>query len=118
MVFASFISYIFLSLFIYCLIKWLFFNKTKMLYKNTTKNEHIIEKLHPLDFKPTFWLPEFYTQILYNELKKKPEIKYRREYLTNDDGGILSLDWVVKENDSYSKLLVILHGLTGGSNTC
>jgi predicted alpha/beta-fold hydrolase len=102
----------------YCFIKWQLYTKSKVHFSPTLKNETIIHKLGNLDFIPTFFLPHFILQLLCNEFKKRPIIKYQREYLISEDGGLISLDWVVKENHNHDKLLIILHGLTGGSNTC
>jgi predicted alpha/beta-fold hydrolase len=47
-------------------------------------------------------------------------MKYKREYVTTPDGGLLSFDWfidkaTVNNPNNFQKLLIILHGLTGGS---
>jgi predicted alpha/beta-fold hydrolase len=118
MVFLNIVTFLFLVYFIYCLIKWLFYTKSKIFYKATQQNEKLISNLGNIDFTPTFYLPNWFTQLIFNELKKRPEIKYKREYLINTDGGLMSLEWVVKPNDHFDKILVIQHGLTGGSNTC
>jgi predicted alpha/beta-fold hydrolase len=96
----------------------MYYTSSKAYYQHNTKNKTLIEKLGDLVFVPTFLLPNFFMQCAYNELMPKPIIKYKREYLTTEDSGLISLDWVVKENDSYNKILVILHGITGGSNSC
>ena len=118
MVLFNIIAFSFLTFFIYCLIKWALYTRSKVYYKRTPENEKLIDNLGNLDFIPTFFLPNSIMQLICNELKKRPEIKYKREYLINEDGGLISLDWVIKPNDKFDKILVILHGLTGGSNTC
>jgi predicted alpha/beta-fold hydrolase len=118
MVLVNIVTSSFLTFITYCFIKWSFYTKSKTHYQATSKNEDIIKKLGNLDFVPTFFLPGFILQLLCNELKTKPIIKYKREYLISEDGGLISLDWVIQDTDNYNKLLVILHGLTGGSNTC
>jgi predicted alpha/beta-fold hydrolase len=108
------------SFIIYCFVKKMkIFNKTKLYFKKTERNEKLIKAMGDLTFTPSFFLPNTVFQISYNEFKQKPKLKYKREYITNTDGGLISLDWVIEEeNAKYDKLFVILHGLTGGSNTC
>jgi predicted alpha/beta-fold hydrolase len=118
MEFMNILGYTFLSFLTYCFVKWNFYRNSKIKHKNIPENEKIVKALGDIDFTPTFYLPNFLTQLICNELKTRPIIKYQREYLTNEDGGVISLDWVIKPNNHYNKILVILHGLTGGSNTC
>jgi predicted alpha/beta-fold hydrolase len=109
-----------LAIFAYCLIKRLkSSNRTNIYYKKTNLNEKIVSSLGNLTFIPSIFLPNSLLQISYNEFKPKPKIQYKREYITNTDGGLISLDWVIQDkNEKFDKLFVILHGLTGGSNTC
>jgi predicted alpha/beta-fold hydrolase len=109
------IIFIFLA---YCLIKQLFYTTSKVHSQENPQNRQILSRLGSLDFIPTFFLPNFILQLLYNEFITKPIIKYKREYLKTVDGGLVSLDWVVRESENFDKLLVLLHGITGGSNSC
>jgi predicted alpha/beta-fold hydrolase len=67
--------------------------------------------------------------MLYNETTVSDlDVKYHRQYVATNDLGVVSLDWVETENtkgnplkyenlEKDEKLLVIMHGLTGGSDT-
>lgn len=125
-----------------------YFNPYNIYYVNNDLNKYIKDSLLPIDYKATPYLPSCLTQMIYNELKSKPEIKYKREYIKTHDGGVFSFDWVVNDemkeetnptsalktseesSENYDrpnkihmnssppdKLLVILHGLTGGSES-
>lgn len=107
-------------------------------------NTFIKTHLLPLDYIPTFYMPTCLAQMIYNETKTIPEVKYERLYISTYDEGVISLDFVVKSSanensantintnfhqqeppfgkfqeqsigDEDDKILVILHGLTGGS---
>ena len=91
-------------------------NKTKTLYIKTEENEKIIKKLGNLIFKPTFYIPGFLEQIFFHEQYPRPSLKFKREYIKGEEGEIFSMDWVINTNSNKTdKLLIILHGLTGGS---
>jgi predicted alpha/beta-fold hydrolase len=98
-----------------------YFNTYEVVYVENDKNKYIANKLLPVDYKPTFYIPNCFSQMVYNEIKAKPEIEYKREYVNTHDGGVISFDWVVKsdakEDIKSDKLLVVLHGLTGGSES-
>jgi predicted alpha/beta-fold hydrolase len=54
----------------------------------------------------------------YNEIKPNIKINFKRELLKTEDGGMISLDWAVRPIDTKeTRLIVILHGLTGGSES-
>ncbi|EGR27219.1 hypothetical protein IMG5_200050 [Ichthyophthirius multifiliis] len=52
-----------------------------------------------------------------------PYVPYEREYVKTQDGGQIALDWVPlkkqfqNEEDNKNKILMIMHGLTGASNS-
>lgn len=69
-------------------------------------------------FWPTLWCFESRAQtILASILRSRilPPIKYRREILTFRDGGEVALDWAEKDCSVTSPIVIILPGLTGGS---
>jgi predicted alpha/beta-fold hydrolase len=132
-----------------------YFNHYNIYCIDTEHNKKLMNSLLPIDYKTTPYLPSCLLQMVYNELKSKPEIKFKREYVKAHDGGIFSFDWVVNDmnkdinsdttnesnqfnlpstidesddnpnkikfntnsHNSPDKLLVILHGLTGGSES-
>ena len=58
---------------------------------------------------------------LYAKFLMKPKVKFNREILNTQDGGIISLDWTIKDRETVVKngttpYVLILHGLTGGSH--
>ncbi|KAI3647163.1 hypothetical protein MP228_007384 [Amoeboaphelidium protococcarum] len=71
-------------------------------------------------FKPTWWLFNGHLQTIYIAMTKpKQKVKYERELINAGDDGQLALDWYPKRMNSTDKddfLIVILHGLTGGSH--
>ncbi len=79
-------------------------------------NQFIVNKLSPIRYIECPILPSCLLQMIYNEIKNSPNITYEREYLAMPDDGCVALDWV-KEGRSPEKTLVLLHGLTGGSES-
>jgi hypothetical protein len=81
-------------------------------------NTHLFKKLLPVDYRETIYLTGCMLQMLYNETKSAPHIHYQREYISMHDGGCIALDWYQKDpSQNVEKLLVIMHGLTGGSES-
>lgn len=69
-------------------------------------------------FWPTLWCFESRAQtILASILRSRilPPVQYRREILTLLDGGEVALDWAEKDCSVTSPIVIILPGLTGGS---
>lgn len=96
-----------------------FKNRHMIIYQKNDKNNYIVNQLAPLDdYRPTFYLPNCLLQMAYNEIKPKIKINFKREFLKTEDGGMISLDWAVRPIDTEeNRLIVILHGLTGGSES-
>jgi predicted alpha/beta-fold hydrolase len=127
--FKGVVSISLISLFGFCFYRQIpRFNTYEFVCQNNSKNEFIINSLLPIDYIPTIYLPSCFLQMVYNETKSAPNIIYKRQYLKMPDEGVISLDWVVKtqpskgdvnkdnyDDEKFNKLLVILHGLTGGS---
>lgn len=119
----------FLSLFLFLAHKQIpYFNTFTMEYVNTDKNRKLIDALLPIDYHPCLFMPNCLSQMIYNEIKSSPNVIYKREYIKTHDDALISLDWVddgIISNEKnirddfkkYSKILVILHGLTGGSES-
>jgi predicted alpha/beta-fold hydrolase len=97
-----------------------YFNTYDLEFVDNEINKFITNKIKPIDYRPTFYLPSCLSQMIFNEIKSHPNIEYKREFIPTHDNGMISLDWVVTNNQSETqpdKLLVILHGLTGGSES-
>ncbi len=99
-----------------------FANKTQAIFKITNENKKIFENLLPLNYSPPLWMPISTIQMVVHELLEKKQINFKREYIISDDGGEYSLDWVVSDprdfhKEKNKKILLILHGLSGGSQT-
>ncbi len=93
-----------------------------------TLNKHLIQSILPIDYKPTIYLTHCFSQMIYNENQEKKKVNYKRQYVATDDLGVISLDWVITKNtksdplkyenlENDDKLIVIMHGLTGGSES-
>jgi predicted alpha/beta-fold hydrolase len=65
------------------------------------------------------WLPGGDLQTLYASLVvPHPDVKYRRERWDTPDGDFIDLDWTAsRPDDARQPLLVLFHGLEGGSRS-
>ncbi|KAJ3130790.1 hypothetical protein HK100_007480 [Physocladia obscura] len=72
-------------------------------------------------FRPTAWLKGGHIQTIWAAiLQKIPDsrVKYDREILDLPDGGIVAIDWAPlnhREMPKDSPIIVLMHGLSGGS---
>lgn len=69
-------------------------------------------------FWPTLWCFESRAQTIIASILRSrllPHVEYRREIFTLSDGGQVALDWAEKDCSITSPIVVILPGLTGGS---
>lgn len=95
-----------------------YFNTYEIYSEDNERNHHLVNCLLPINYRPTFYLPTCLSQMVFNEIKPKHLVNYNREIFKTSDGGAISLDWVVKDQEAkVDKILVILHGLTGGSES-
>jgi len=99
-----------------------FANRNSIFCKLTKKNQLILNELLPIDYKPPFYLPHPLIQLVCHIMKKKnPDIFFKREYLLTSDNGILTLDWLIdsktEKSKDFDKIIFLLHGMTGGSET-
>ena len=68
------------------------------------------------DYKPTFYLSHPFLQSIYNAFEKRFHFSYERQELFFEDGGHIALDWTKKmDSELAPPVLLIVHGLTGGS---
>ena len=65
------------------------------------------------DYRAPWWLPGGHLQTLYGALAPAPRIAWRRERWDTPDGDFIDLDWA----GSDGPLLVLFHGLEGGSSS-
>ena len=95
------------------------FNSHRLIYENNNNNKFLVSGLGPFDnYRPTFYLPTCILQMLYNEICPNTKVDYKREYIETPDGGLISFDWAVPEREvNETRLIIILHGLTGGSES-
>jgi hypothetical protein len=101
----------------------------KLEYTRTPKNLAIIRGCPNLThgFRPAPPLLDGHTQTLSVLMRSGPTVIYDRETVPTGDGGFFSLDWISRTSDDTcphahgasskheKSILVILHGLTGGS---
>ncbi|WP_163830879.1 hydrolase [Spartinivicinus ruber] len=67
-------------------------------------------------FKPAWWLPGPHLQTVWSPLLRRPSALVRqRERVTTVDGDFIDLDWHSPQKSH--NLALILHGLTGNSNS-
>lgn len=90
-------------------------------HKHCRLSQFLLSKWAGLDdpYKPTFWATNGHVQTLLHLLWPKPPLRWRREYLQQEDQGVVALDWISTENDymlnSASPVLIIIPGLTCGA---
>jgi uncharacterized protein len=64
-------------------------------------------------YRAPWWLPGGHLQTLYGALAPAPRVPWRRERWDTPDGDFIDLDWA----GSDGTLLVLFHGLEGGSSS-
>ncbi|MDQ5940226.1 MAG: uncharacterized protein QG557_1176 [Pseudomonadota bacterium] len=69
-------------------------------------------------FKPAWWLKNAHLQTLYPALFRKiPPPPRQRDRLITPDNDFLDLDWCGERDNHTQPLIVLLHGLTGSSDS-
>ena len=81
-----------------------------------------MEEISDFKYISPYILPTCLTQMIMNEFfhgfQDLNRIQYYREYFKASDGGLIALDYHIKGlKQNPNRLILILHGLTGGSNT-
>ena len=68
-------------------------------------------------FRPAWWLTNCHSQTVYPSLFRRPPTPpdYRRERLITGDGDFLDVDFC--GNNPHQPLVILLHGLTGSSQS-
>lgn len=111
----------FIAFFIYKRIQVLRKKTMKTIYmKKSVENISLINSMEPLDYVPSFFTPTYISQALYLEYSSSLKLEFKREYLINpEDNGLISIDWCISSlkgnRAAFDKLLIIVHGLAGGS---
>ena len=69
-------------------------------------------------YQAPWWLPGGHLQTLYPYFFLKSQtLSYRRERWETPDGDFIDLDWMVPERNRPDPLVVLFHGLEGGSGS-
>lgn len=81
-------------------------NPKELVYKSTPSNTSLINAMSPLDYTPSFFIPNYIAQAAYSELLNVQQTYFKREYILNPfDNGVISLDWAKSYSYSYSNLI-------------
>jgi predicted alpha/beta-fold hydrolase len=82
-----------------------------------TNQEVSVASVHAHQYSPSPLLPISFLQTIYDSLTPITKIDFRREKVFFEDGGHICLDWAEtqKDLDENAPILVIMHGVTGGS---
>jgi predicted alpha/beta-fold hydrolase len=68
-------------------------------------------------YTPPLLLCNAHIHTIYASLfRGPPQVTYEREIVITPDGGALSLDWLLQSLPRPAPVLLLLHGLTGGSH--
>ena len=65
---------------------------------------------------PLFLLNGHFHTVFASLYRLPPHVTYERQLITTSDGGTLSLDWLQHTHAPSAPVLLLLHGLTGGSH--
>ena len=69
-------------------------------------------------YRAPAWLPGGHLQTLYATLfAPRSRVAFRRERWDTPDGDFIELDWAGKAQDNAKPLVVLFHGLEGGSSS-
>jgi predicted alpha/beta-fold hydrolase len=63
------------------------------------------------------WLPGGHAQTIYAALRRRPEIRYRRQRIDTPDGDFVDFDWLDVDGPAgdATPVVVLFHGLEGSS---
>jgi predicted alpha/beta-fold hydrolase len=69
-------------------------------------------------YQAPWWLPGGHLQTIYPYFFLKPQApSYRRERWETPDGDFIDLDWMMEQPNAPGPLVVLFHGLEGGSGS-
>ena len=113
--------FLFLSLLLLIFCYYIHFNCGKPIIvanSNSILANHVklLPSIHRFYFSNPF-LFNGHLQTIYNAFYKVPvTVNYSRTLLTLEDGGVISIDKVINNVIDPKCILVILHGVSGGSH--
>lgn len=95
-------------------------NSTEII--TSKENSKYLNEIKNMSYSVPFFCSLFYQQVIISEKlkgRKCPNrIKYTRELIDTPDGGKISIDYHVKDlHDTPNRLILVMHGLTGGSES-
>jgi len=112
--------------------------KIALIHDTNPANTAIISELtylHNSHYSPSFWLPSNLLQIIFGNLEPFPNVIFHRENIKLSDGGQVCIDWAYPLKQIHytknphkdelfpynppdnNKIMFVIHGLTGGSET-
>lgn len=69
----------------------------------------------PGPYRAPAWLPGAHAQTIWPALLRRPEVPLRREDVATPDGDTWSFDWIDAPASADAPVVVLFHGLEGGS---
>lgn len=95
-------------------------DKTQII--SSDNNRKYLKNIINMKYSTPVLMTFFLQQVIVSEKIKaklyKSKVNYDRELLDTPDGGKISIDYHVKNlNENPQRLVIIMHGLTGGSET-
>jgi len=68
-------------------------------------------------YRAPFWLPGGHVQTIYPAFVSRPSVAYRRQRVDTPDGDFVDFDWLAGGASADAPLVVLFHGLEGGSGS-
>jgi len=63
------------------------------------------------------WLPGGHAQTIYPAIRRREEVRYRRQRIDTPDGDFVDFDWLDVPDGAAAPLVVLFHGLEGNSSS-
>ncbi|HZQ62332.1 MAG TPA: alpha/beta fold hydrolase, partial [Casimicrobiaceae bacterium] len=68
-------------------------------------------------YRAPAWLAGGHAQTIYPFLLRRAAVRFRRERVDTPDGDFWEFDWLDSGGDADARLVVLFHGLEGGSGS-